>query len=331
MSRRDSSDKKPSPVGCILLAAIAIVSFIFLPWQVALGVSINAFWIPILIYSINKEIQQIIQRNRTQKSTIAASTEGFTEVVVKLKNQPKDLQSWFTNEPAAVKWLTVYRQSYNESNSETTEQIVYYERSEAKKLRVSDGSDDAWLLLHEADVDFKHKKKRYRTEKIRKLLRDHPIEKFPMHLLDENERLIIEEHWITADAPLYVYGDHRKVSVGARPRDLVKIHEDQVQRADHGLAKLTDTDWKEMEDIASESVKSQYRIISTTYHSSDRRDVKPLIITPKGDAYVNLRSIGSIAGLLVGMIFLAGISLFLLNLHYPEYMPPYEFLDDFSL
>ena len=325
MSQRDRINKKPSPAGCIIIAVVAILAFIFLPWQVALGVSLNAFWLPMMVHAIIKEMKQIITRSRTQKSTIAASRDGFTEVVVRVKNEDPELKTWLQGEPAAIHWLTITRRVYSESSREFHVSTMYTSYSADKKILVSDGSDDAWVLFHSARLHMRKKRKRLTSAKMKAMLQDRPLNGFPLELLDDTEKMTVEEAWLEAGQPIYVYGDMRKVSVGDRPRDLLRVHEDQIQPADQSSRTLNEDDWQNMENVASESVRSQYRILSSIYNDYSRNDIKPLMLSTKGDRYANGVNIANMVGLSVGIIFLLGFSLLLLNSFFPEYMPPYDF------
>ena len=312
--------KKPSPVGCLIYLSIIIISFVFLPWQVALGLTIAIFIIMLLLSGIVQELRKIKQRNITQKSLINQATEGFTELVVRLQPKNKQLQTWIEKEPADYRWTSFqhfYRPKNRNENNQGHWASFFDDESESKFFTAYDGSGSCIVLPHMADFRIKTRIKRYKPTELLQRLQDNQIDGFPFDQLKKDETVRVEEMWIPKGQEVYLYGELYKVDRALPDRLVSAMNDSRWSGGDYrnNDRKLDDADWDAIRASMEESSDLKPKILASAY---ERDPVNSVIISLHDDRKVNLMSFLSIFVMGIGLVFVIFVGLFILKSDFPE-------------
>ncbi|MEM8894167.1 MAG: hypothetical protein AAGC88_06295 [Bacteroidota bacterium] len=315
----NKKDKKQSPVGCLIFLAISIVTFVFLPWQVALGATVVLFFLILIINAIVVEFRKISQRNDTQKSLISQASSGFTELHAKVKPKNESLKTWLTGEPADYRWVS-FKKFYRPKNSTNTgrgDWVSFHdEESENKALTISDGSAECKALMHMVDLRVKMKTKKMKPVELLQALKTNPIEDFDVNKLDKDRIVLVEEKWIPKDEYMFFYGDMYSFDEQP-PKSLIEGIEKSWRGGNYRdkQRKLSEQDWEALVDEFRSNGQSKAKVIATNY---DQDPADGLIISNAGDAKVNLFSYLSILAMLFGIVFVLAFAYLILNAEHPE-------------
>ncbi|MEQ8924605.1 MAG: hypothetical protein RLO81_02265 [Fulvivirga sp.] len=306
-------EKKPSAIPGIIYIACVIAGFIYLPILVAFLIAFGGFGALLFVGEIMKQVKMIRQRNQTNKSTIAAAPEGFVEIIGRIK-APKDVRTFLTNEPADYRSITFSYSHQADRNRDLTAVEVYLSETEEKRLQIYDGSATCQVLLHASELDLHEKVTHIKTEELKILLKERPLDGFPLEELDKHNSLTITEKWVRRGEKLRCYGYLRKIKYGERPEDLVEIHSKKIRRLDFERRNLTDKDWAEMQKEAG----ADYKLMTSNYADLERRDIKELIISWKDDKQLNTKAYFQILLMIFLFVFLVGFCVLITWSQYPE-------------
>lgn len=312
------TDKKSSPIGCLVFLAVIIIVFIYLPLAAGFTVAFGLFGVILLTSAISREFKRITERNRTNTSTIAAAQEGFVEISGKMVDEPT-ISTWLTGEKACIRRIDfTYVRSSRSSSSKSVPVTIFRAESERKKFLISDGSDQCWVILHAAELAFKKKTKRFRLKSLKEELSQRPLEGFSMAELDKLtgfKVITVTEEWLEKGQPFNCYGVLHKVKYGERPSALQEVYNHKNQ---HQLQKeqvLTEADWQTME---KPHAYGEYKVITSRYNDLGRRDIDALIISYMGDAGLNRNSYIQIILMTLALVFLIFMCGVLINVQHPE-------------
>jgi hypothetical protein len=317
MSKKNTN--KNSAVGCLTSLAVAIVAFVYLPWQAALGTLIAIFIILLLITGISREISKIRKRNITQKTLINKASSGFTELVSKVVNDNKGLVTWLGGEPAGYRWLSFnhFHRPKNRTENNAGHWASFFDHeSESKALTVTDGSGECSVLLHMADFRIASETKRFKPEELLQKLKENPISGFDFDSIKKKETVLVEELWIPKDQYVYLYGDMYSFEDNP-PEELLQKIEKSWRGGDYrnNERKLDSEDWKDLINKSKERGNSRIKILTSNY---DQDPADGIIISQSDDTKINLTSYFSIAALSLGILFVIFVGYFLLRAEYPE-------------
>ncbi|MFY0688651.1 MAG: hypothetical protein JXQ90_15870 [Cyclobacteriaceae bacterium] len=306
---------KSSPVGCLIYLAVSVTAFVFLPWQVALGITVLSFFIMAIIQGMINEIQRIKLRNITPTSTIVAAREGFVELYAKIKDKPSNLTTWLTN--LAADFTTISFNNYIRLRNSEGHWTSFFSKSSAQKLLlITDGSGDAWVSLRRTELDIKSKIKRIKSSDLHPMLKAKPISEFPMENLEAEKTIRIEEKWIPIYQYHYFYGQMHHLDPGRQYKEIVanNLTTDEKQRS------LSSQDWEEMVNHAQANGLDKIRFLTSKY-SNDPGDV--LIISRAGDSKQNFRSYLGIAFAILGILMILAFAYIALHFEFPELLPSF--------
>jgi len=307
------SEKKASPITGIIFIICVVLAFIYLPNLVAFLIAFGGFGALLIVGEIAKQITMIRLRNQTNKSTIAAAPEGFTEIVGKIKN-PTEIKTFLTDERADYRSVIFSYTHQTNREGDLTAIELYVSETDEKVLSVYDGSATCYVLLHAAQLHLHTKVKHLKTEEIKRLLKDKPLKEFPIEALDEYNKLTVTERWVRRGEKLNCYGFMRNMKYGERANDLLAVHEKEIKRLDSARRNLNETDWQKIEGEAG----SDYKIMTTHYVDLARRDVRELIISLKDDKQLNKSSYLQILLMLIILLVLLSFCIGITWSQYPE-------------
>lgn len=301
-----SEKKRSSPVGCLIVLLLIVPPFFFVPTGVAVGFAILCVVYLLAISEIIQEFKRISKRKVTNKSTIAAARAGFVELVAKLVDQTHD--GWLVDERLDYHELIFFKVVYSQSSEDKTRKLPFHEyRSSPRVWKITDGSGECWVSLHNAQFHLKSKYKKLKKPQLLELLKDKPLPDFPMDKLEDRETFWVEEKYIPAGTPVNFYG-HLSKAINSAPSELVSIQ--QNTKHDHRMEqqyRMTEEDWK---DITNSTDQHEIKLLSSDY--SPETFIESLIISLKGDNSLKWKSYLSIfMGILMLVVLLAFYGLYL--------------------
>lgn len=305
--------KKPSPIPGIIYIVCVVAAFIYLPNLVAFLIAFGGFGTLLIAGEIVKQLQMIRLRNQTNKSTIASAPEGFAEIIGKVKN-PAEVRTFLTNEPADYRSITFSYVQKGNRERDLNANTIFSSETEEKRLQIYDGSADCQVLLHASKLDLPEKVIHIKTEEIRQLLKENPLDDFPLKVLDEHKILTVTEKWVRKGEKLRCYGYMRKLISGERPQEVIAAHEKEIRGLDFSRRNFTESDWQELELETG----SSFKIMTSHYVDLARRDVRELIISNKDDKQLNRRAYFQILFMVLIFLFLIGLCIGITWSQYPE-------------
>ncbi len=311
-----NSKSAKTSIGCFVFLAVIVAAFIYAPWQVAVGLMIVIFFISALIEAIRREFKRINKRKITNKSTIMGASEGFTELVAKIKNYDQDQKTWLTQDKVSyrsVSFNCYVRVRHGEGNWVS---FHTYE-PEDKKLLVTDGSGDCWISLHRAEIQVKEKSKRFNSKKLRDLLEENPIPDFPFEELEKQDTVLVREKWVEPESYVNFYGHFSKLPTYEVPKHIIEHSTNPKLKSWEKERSLTEADWHEMVKVTEDNGKGELNLLTSTY---SEEPIDPLIMSLKGDARLNLLSYLNIAAMMMAIVLLIVIPFIILIKVFPEFL-----------
>ena len=279
-----SEKKRSSPVGCLIVLLLIVPPFFLVPTGVAVGFAIVCVMYLLVISEIIQEFKRIDKRKVTNKSTIAAARAGFVELVAKLDNESHS--GWLIDELVDFHQLTFFKVVYSQSSEDKTKKLPFHEyRSILRVLKVTDGSGECWVSLHNAQFHLKRKYKKVKKPALLELLKKRPLSDFPMEKLEDRETFWVEELYIPAGTPVNFYGQLSRAST-SDPSAFISLQ--QNTKHDHRMEqqyRMSEDDWQE---ITSSTDKHEVKLLSSDY--SPGTFIESLIISLKGDSSLKLKS-----------------------------------------
>lgn len=139
--------KRNNAIGCFLYLAFIIPPFFFLPMGAAIGFAFICTFIMFLIAEISRQLGNLKKRRQTNKSPISASSEGFVELVAKVKSNSTQ-QTWLEELPADYHEIDVFQWKPGTSSNKGHWTRLYRKRSHDRYFAINDDSGDCYVSLH---------------------------------------------------------------------------------------------------------------------------------------------------------------------------------------
>lgn len=191
---------------------------------------------------------------------------------------------------------------YSQSSGDKARKLPFHEyRDLPRVLKITDGSGECWVSLHNAQFHLKRKYKKVKKHQLKELLKEHPIPNFPMEELEDRETFWVEELYIPASTPINFYGLLTKAST-SMPLELVYVQ--QNTKHDHRMEEryaMTEEDWNA---ITTSTGKHEVKLLSSDY--SPETFIESLIISLKSDRSLKLKSYLTIFMMVLMLIVLLG-------------------------